>query len=107
MPISSNVQHILGATTAFAGVPMNIHDGTSQISWIVNLTGDGTATYSVQFTLDNIMDSTVSALWVDSVTAQTTDNVGNITVPVRGIRLNITAVSASSNATFRVLQSGI
>ena len=35
-----------------------------------------------------------------------TSNVGNITVPIRGIRLNITAVSASSNATFRVLQSG-
>jgi hypothetical protein len=106
MPVFSKVRHTIAAATAFSGIPVNVHDGTSQITWAVTLTGNGANSYDVEFTLDDLNDPEVSANWYDSVSAQTASNVGNITVPVRGIRLNCVTVSGSSDATFRVLQSG-
>ena len=107
MPTEAFQRVVLATTTALPAIPLNIHDGTSQVTWIVQLDGSGSIAYDIEFTLDNILDPAVSAVFVDSVSAQTVSNVGNITVPIRGIRMNITTVSASSNATFRVLQSGI
>lgn len=107
MPVVSQQRHILAATTAFPAVPLNIHDGNAQTNWAVSLDGSGSAAYSVQFTLDEVMKGDVSAVWFDSVSGQTATNHGSITVPITGIRLNMTTVSASSNATFRVVQSGI
>lgn len=106
MVVYAQQRAILGGTTTFSTIPLNVLDGTSEVTWMVRLDGNGTATYDVEFTLDDVLDADVSAVFDQSVSGQTTSNNGNITVPIRGIRLNITAVSASSNATFRVLQSG-
>ena len=106
MPVVAQQRHILAATTAFPAVPLNIHDGNAKTTWAVSLDGSGSAAYAVQFTLDPVMEGDVSAVWFDSVSGQTSSNQGNITVPITGVRLNMTTVSASSNATFRVVQSG-
>ena len=106
MPVRAQQRVILASTTALPVVPLDIHDANSQVSWAVSLDGNGSVAYKIQFTLDNVLNSAVSAVFYDSVSAQTTTNVGNITVPVAGIRCNFTTVSASSNAPFRVLQSG-
>ena len=107
MPIEAFQRVVLAATTALPAIPLNIHDGTAQVTWVVQLDGSGSIAYDIEFTLDNILDPAVSAVFVDSVSAQTTNNVGTITTPIRAIRMNITTVSASSNATFRVTQSGL
>jgi hypothetical protein len=107
MPVFHQSRHVISAVTAFTPVPLNVHDGTSQITWSLERGGNGTSTYDIEFTLDDLQDADVSALWLDSVSGQTASNVGNITVPIRGVRLNITAASGSSHATFRLLQSGL
>ena len=58
----------------------------------------GTLTYKVQFTFDNVMDSTVTATWFDSadLTGETTSQYGALTIPVRAVRLNVTAYTNGS-----------
>ena len=106
MPVLKQQTAVLAATTAFPAIPLDYHDANSKVTWAMDLSGSGSVAYDIEFTLDKITQTGVSAVWYHSVSAQTADNVGNITVPVSGIRANFTTVSASSNATFRVLQSG-
>jgi hypothetical protein len=64
--------------------PMNLSVGCVVVS--------GTATYSVEYTYDNVFDSTVSpvAFALSTITAATTTKDGVINQPVRAIRLNVT-----------------
>jgi len=52
----------------------------------------GTATYSVEYTYDNVFDSTVTpvAFALSTITAATTSKDGAFTSPVVAIRLNVT-----------------
>lgn len=52
----------------------------------------GTATYSVEYTYDNVFDSTVTptAVALSTITAATTAKDGVINQPVMAIRLNVT-----------------
>lgn len=106
MPTRARQEVTLAAATAFTPIPLDYHDGNSQVSWALSHGGSGSVAYDVEFTLDNVLDAAVSAVWFDSVSAQTGTNVGTITTPVAAIRVNFVTVSASSHATFRVLQSG-
>lgn len=65
--------------------PMNLAIGCVVVS--------GTATYSVEYTYDDVFDTTVTpvAFSLSTITAQTTSKDGVINQPVRAIRLNVTA----------------
>ena len=68
--------------------PMNLSVGCVLVS--------GTATYSVEYTYDEIFDTTVTpvAFSLAAITAATTSKDGSINAPVRAIRLNVTAGSS-------------
>jgi len=67
----------------------------------------GTMTVSVQQTVDNVFDSSVTPVWSNTVglTGITSSNVGNIAFPVTGVRLLITSYTSGS-ATLNLLQAG-
>jgi len=64
--------------------PMNLSTGCVLVS--------GTATYSVEYTYDDVFDSAVTpvAFALAAITAATTSKDGVINQPVRAIRLNVT-----------------
>jgi hypothetical protein len=53
----------------------------------------GTLTYKVQYTVDDIQDSTVTPTWFDhaTITGKTATFDGQINFPVSAVRLNVTA----------------
>jgi hypothetical protein len=71
----------------------------------------GTATYTVEYTLDDITDSSFvasSATWTGAaadLTGASTSKNGLLTVPCRGIRLTI--ASGSGTVTVTLCQAGI
>lgn len=71
----------------------------------------GTATYTVEYTLDDILDpafSAASATWVGAtsdLTGASASKNGLLTVPCRGIRLTIASGDGSVVAT--ICQAGI
>lgn len=70
---------------------------------------DGTVTYTVQYTFDDVFAKTfvpTSANWVDhpSLTNKNTTLDSNIAYPVRGIRLNVTAGTGTTRLT--IIQAG-
>ena len=77
--------------------PMNLAVGCVVVS--------GTATYSVEYTYDDVFDSTVTpvAFALSTITAATTSKDGVINQPVRAIRLNVTA-GASPVVTMTMIQ---
>lgn len=65
---------------------------------------NGTVTYDIEHTYDNVMDATVSATAFKhpTLTAQTTNKDGNYITPIRAVRINVTAGTGS--VTMTVLQ---
>lgn len=64
-----------------------------------------TATYNVQFTMDDIYSS-VAPTWFNipsPFTGATANQIGNLTIPCSGIRLNVTA--STGTVTLTLLQS--
>lgn len=57
----------------------------------------GAATYTIQHTFSDVLDSTVTPVWFDHETlvGQTTSQDGNYAFPIRGIRINQTAGAGS------------
>lgn len=99
----------VSATSVVLGpIPLDIYDANAQVTWVLSMSNQNGATGDVEVTVDNLLDASVSAKWVDSVSAISTDRVGNITMPISGIRYISTAVSGGgTNVSFRVLQSGV
>lgn len=64
----------------------------------------GTATYTIQHTFDNVLDSTVTPTWFNhaDVVGATTSRDGNYAFPVRGMRVNLTV--GTGTVTLTVLQ---
>ena len=62
---------------------------------------DGTITYTVQHTFDNVLDSTVTPTWFDhdDLAGETANQDGNYAFPIRGIRINNTAGTGSTTLT--------
>lgn len=87
-------------------VIVDLH-GRPEISLQVDVTG--AATYSVQQTLDNLYDTTITPLWLDhpdtNLVAQTVDRQGNYAYVPAAIRLNQTAGAGS--AVLTVIQAGL
>mgnify|MGYP006289456333 CR=1 FL=1 len=75
----------------------------------IGCTISATATYSVQFTFDDIMSDTFSAgsaTWftASDFSAVSTSKAASFTIPCRGIRLNVSASTGS--VTMQVQQAG-
>lgn len=66
-----------------------------------------TATYDVQHTFDDVLDSNVTPVWFTHPTmaALTANGDGNYAFPVRGIRINVTASTGTVTAT--IIQAGM
>lgn len=65
----------------------------------------GTATFKVQYTLDDLNSSSPTPYWFDdaNIPAGTTaTDITNYVVPIRAVRLNIAAISGTVN--FKVVQ---
>ena len=61
----------------------------------------GAATYTIQHTFDNVLDSTVTPTWFnhDDLIDETTNQDGNYSAPIRGIRINQTVGAGSVRLT--------
>jgi hypothetical protein len=92
-------------TTGTKVVPLNFY-GRPEVSVQVVISG-GTATYSIQQTLDDPSGS--SPTWFDhsdsTLVAATTNKQGNYAYIPRAVRLNVTAISGAT-VTMTVIQAG-
>ena len=101
-------------TTAASGArtldptPLEVYASEFNVQWVFNRTGAGHCQAEVQYTLDNILEAGVSALWVVSKVLTTADTATaqTITHPMAAIRLAITSASGNNQVAFRVLQTG-
>lgn len=68
------------------------------VSVQVVLEGASTATYGVQYTLDDPDETRWTPVWTDDAnlpTGQTANGVSNYLFPVRAVRINIAAISGT------------
>jgi len=81
----------------------NIPDVSLQVQVV------GTATWTVQQTLDDVFDTAITPVWFDhpdtNMVAQTVNRQGNFDKPVRATRLSQTAGAGS--CIFTVIQSEV
>lgn len=105
-PIVISTTDASGGTTTSATAPLNIH-GRPEVS--LQLDVNGTATCTVQQTLDDVYDSTVTPVWVDhpdtNLVGATADKQGNYAYIPRAVRLRQTAGNGSARLT--IIQAGI
>jgi len=97
----------LSAAGTTAWIPVDYKQNPYNISLSVVLSDTPTLTYKVEYTLDDIFNSTITptALTHSTLTGLTANATGSIITPVRAIRLNVTAWTAGT-ATMTALQSG-
>lgn len=105
-PIYLTTTDASGGTTTSATAPLDIH-GRPEVSLQLDITG--TATCTVQQTLDNVFDSTVTPVWFDhpdaNLVGATADKQGNYAFIPRAVRLRQTAGNGSARLT--IIQAGI
>lgn len=94
-------------TSVSSPVPLDAHISPFNVGFGVAVTG--TVTYTVQHTFDDPFAASftpAAAVWFDHVTvaAATVNADGNYAFPVRAVRVNQTAGSGSTSATF--IQAG-
>lgn len=79
-----------------AAIPVDYRQNAFSIGLAMVITGTGT--YKVQYTMDNVFDSTVTPTWQDHaiLTGITTTSSGNFAFPIRAIRLVGTAYTSGS-----------
>ena len=92
----------LGAVATGTPIPMN-WQGAFPAS--VQVAGTFVATYSVEYTLDNLLDSSVTPTWTARPSGSGLSAAANLKVdfPVAGLRLNVTAYT-SGTVVMKVLQ---
>lgn len=92
-------------TTGQSVIPLNTYGDPSVALQVVILTG--TATYSVQQTLDDPASGDVT--WFDhpdaALVASTTNRQGNYAYCPRAVRLNVTAIAGGATVTLTVIQA--
>lgn len=83
---------VLTSQTTSAVIPVENHKiGDSPLTATLEFTG--TATASIEGTIDNIFDATVTPVWVAiaAFSAKSANTLGVIDFPLRGVRLNVSA----------------
>ena len=93
----------VGSQTTSPWIPLDDNQAAFNVSVAVAVTG--TLTYTVQFTLDNIQDPSVTpvAFEVSSLTGKTADASTSLRSSVKAVRLNVTSYTSGS-ATIGVRQ---
>ena len=81
-------------------------DTYSPLTSLAIVVSGGPPNYTVQHTLDDVLNSAVTPTWFDhdTLVAQTTNQDGNYAYPVAGVRLVIN--SGGGVATLTILQAG-
>lgn len=94
----------VGSQTTSAAIPVDRNQHPFNLSFAVTI-GSATLTYTVEHTLDDVQDSTVTPVWFanSAVAAETTNQDGNYAYPISAIRLNVTAWT-SGTAKLTILQ---
>ena len=80
-----------------AWIPVNYRQNSFNVGIQVDVTS-GTPTWAIQVTSDNIFDSTVTPTAITApapLDTGTTDEVGNLTIPIRAVRLTQTGTGVS------------
>jgi hypothetical protein len=77
------------------------------VSFAYELQGSSTASFSIQFTLDDVNGTAIVPTWFEdaNVAASSTTSVaGNYMFPIRAVRHITSGLSANGSAVFAVLQ---
>lgn len=93
------------ATGTSVAIPVDKHStGNIPIGLILDFTtGTGVGTASAEFTFDDPADSAAVWLALTSLSGKTATTMDSTTMPMRGVRLNVTAYT-SGTITLRVSQ---
>ena len=92
----------VSSQTTSAWIPMDDNQAAFNASVVVTVSG--TLTYSVEFTLDNVQDPTITpTAFLTTLTGATTSQSLAVHYPVKAFRLNVTAFTSGS-AIITVLQ---
>lgn len=105
-PIVQTLSDASGGAKQTAALPLNIH-GRPEVSVQVDVTG--TANYTVQQTLDNPFDASITPTWFDhpdtNLVAATADKQGNYAYIPAAVRLVLNSGNGSAKIT--LIQAGI
>lgn len=95
----------LSSVTTSNAIPVDWRQPSFALGLQIDVTGTNTS--KVQFTLDDIFDSTVTPAWIDhaTLTGVTADAAASLTVPCRAVRLNMTAFT-NGTAKLTIVQPG-
>ena len=108
MTIRSIQTTAASAAVTLAWVPPNpaVDDGPFNVQVVINKTGAGVFKGTVQYTVENVMESGVSAFAVTEQASVAGATGVNITHPAYAVRLAIVSASGNNQIAFRVLQTG-
>lgn len=103
------VSQLITATGTGTPVSLDWTQPVFNVSFAYEQQGNTTSTFSVQYTLDDVNNTSVvsTATWFEdsNVAASSTGSVaGNYMFPVRAVRQITSALSANGSAVFVVLQ---
>jgi|SRR5882724_3385857 len=94
------------STTTGAKTPCLVDNQQSPFNASVGVIVVGTATYGVEFTMDDVNNPAITPVWLPDANlpaGQTANGVTNYMFPVMGIRINIAAITGAG-LRFIVLQ---
>jgi len=96
----------LGASGSSAAIPVDYRAQVFNIGIGCVISGGASLTYKIQYTYDDIFDSTVTPTWFDHavITGQTGNKDGSLSVPVSAVRVTTTAYTSGS-VTVTLLQA--
>jgi hypothetical protein len=102
------VRVVLRAAGVSAPIPLDVNQSPFSVG--LGATISGTATYTVQYTFDDVFASGFdpsAAAWIShtGLTDKTTSADNSLTYPVTAVRLNVASVSGS--VTLNVIQAGM
>jgi hypothetical protein len=91
------------ATCETPWIPLNTYNHPFVYGYQVDI---GTASFTVQGTLDSVQDSSITPLEFTVTASALADAYASVTTPMTAVRLKVTAWT-SGDIVFKVLQSGI
>jgi hypothetical protein len=92
----------VSATGSSAWIPVDYTQANFNVGISVDVSAGATLTWVVQLTSDDIFDASVTPTAFTApagLDTGTADEIGNITIPCRAVRLNCTVTSGSATMT--------
>ena len=100
------MRRVVETVTGVANSPVIPMDYRAQVFNVgIEVLVSATATFNVQVTLDDIYNAAITPTWfnITGFTGGTASAIGNLTIPVSAMRLNVTA--STGTVTMTLLQS--